>query len=427
MVRRHLTIVGAMLVAMLAWGALVFAGLSDGWFRRPIARPGDTEQFLTAAHDIAETRNRGNMALVLLEDGRIAGDFSKSQGAPVDRRSLFQVASLGKWLTAWGVMALVEQGRINLDAPVSTYLTRWHLPESGFDAEGVTVRRLLSHTAGLGDGLGYDGFEAPEKRQTLEASLNRAADASPGKSGEVRLTTEPGSGWRYSGGGYSVLQLLIEEVSGQSFASYMEDALFSPLGMRRTTFDHDRAIALGLAENYRPDGSTEPLRWYTALAATSLLTTAEDLARFLQAQSPQGRQDVLSKASLDLIATPHAAELGADIWGLGAMLYAPTDAGGFVIGHDGQNGPAINTAARIDPASGDGIVVLSTGNDRLATEIAGEWVFWKTGKVDNLDFAAAIPAALIWLACGIAIIMLAGMLAILRMRRRRIGAAAPDF
>ena len=108
MVRRHLTAVGAMLVAMLVWGALVFAGLSDGWFRRPIARPGDTEQFLAAAHDIADHRNRGNIALMLVEGGRVAGDFGKSQGAPVDRQSLFQVASLGKWLTAGGVMALVE-------------------------------------------------------------------------------------------------------------------------------------------------------------------------------------------------------------------------------------------------------------------------------------------------------------------------------
>ena len=418
MTRRYLALSAATLVAMLIWAALVFAGLSEGWLRRPVAPRGDTQGFFAVVHDMAESRNRGTIALVLLEDGRIVGDFGKSQGSSVDGNSLFQVASLGKWLTAWGVMALVEQGRIDLDAPVSAYLTRWQLPQSDFDADGVTVRRLLSHTAGLGDGLGYDGFATPDERQTLEASLTRAADASPGKSGEVRLAAEPGSAWRYSGGGYTLLQLLVEEVSGRSFASYMEEAVFARLGMRRTTFDHDRAIALGLAENYRPDGSTEPLRWYTALAATSLFTTAQDLARFLQAQSPQGRQDLLSKASLDLLATPHAAELGADIWGLGAMLYAPTDAGGFIIGHDGQNAPAINTAARIDPASGDGIVVLSTGNDRLATQIAGEWVFWKTGNVDNLDFAAAIPAALAWLGVGIIAILALGLIIGARMRRR---------
>jgi CubicO group peptidase (beta-lactamase class C family) len=417
MVRRYLAFTAATLVAILIWGGLVFAGLSEGWLRRPIATPGDTQEFFAAAHDIAERRNRGNIAVVLVQDGRIVGHFGKSLGAPADRHSLFQVASLGKWLTAWGVMALVEQGRVDLDAPVSTYLSRWQLPDSAFDADGVTVRRLLSHTAGLGDGLGYDGFAKPDERQTLEASLTRAADASPGKSGEVLLTAEPGADWRYSGGGYTILQLLIEEVSGQPFAAYMEDTVFTPLGMRRTTFDHDRAIALGLAEHFTPEGTTESPRWYTALAATSLFTTPDDLARFLEAQAPGGGGAVLSQASRDRIATPHAAQLGADIWGLGAMLYAPNNAGGFIIGHDGQNAPAINTAARIDPASGDGIVVLSTGTPLLATELAGEWVFWKTGNVDNLDFAAAIPAALAWLGGGIIAILGLSLIIGARMRR----------
>jgi Beta-lactamase class C and other penicillin binding proteins len=416
--RRYLTLAAGTLALVAIWGALVFAGLSEGWVRRPIATRGDAQEFFAAAHDIAKRRNRGNIALVLVEDGRIAGDFGKSQGAPVDRHSLFQVASLGKWLTAWGVMALVEQGRVDLDAPVSTYLTRWHLPDSAFDTDGVTVRRLLSHTSGLGDGLGYDGFATAEQRQSLEQSLTRAADASPDKSGTVVLTAEPGSGWHYSGGGYTILQLLIEEVSGQSFASYMEETVFAPLGMHRTTFDHDRAIALGLSENFRPDGTTEPLRWYTALAATSLFTTPDDLARFLQAQGPQsGGQRVLSPETLERMASPHAHELGAAIWGLGPMLYAPDNRGGFIIGHDGQNGPAINTAARLDAASGDGLVVLATGNGLLASEIAGEWVFWKTGNVDNIAFAAAIPAALAWFATGVLVILVAAGLMVRRMRR----------
>ena len=110
--------------------------------------------------------------------------------------------------------------------------------------------------------------------------------------------------------------------------------------------------------------------------------------------------------------------MGADIWGLGAMLYAPDNRGGFIIGHDGQNGPAINTAARIDPATGDGIVILSTGHGSLATELAGEWVFWKTGNVDNLDFAAGMEAALIGFGVGLAAILLLAILIGFRLRRR---------
>ncbi len=83
---------------------------------------------------------------------------------------------------------------------------------------------------------------------------------------------------------------------------------------------------------------------------------------------------------------PRGRELGADIWGLGTMLYAENGSGDFIIGHDGDNEPAINSAVEHRPATGDGIVILETGTPLLATEIAGEWVFWKTGKVDFLMF-----------------------------------------
>jgi CubicO group peptidase (beta-lactamase class C family) len=82
-------------------------------------------------------------------------------------------------------MTLVEDGRLDLDTPVQTYLTRWSLPESEFGNDGVTVRRLLSHTAGLTDGLGYAGFAPGIEVQALTDSLTRAADASPGADGRV--------------------------------------------------------------------------------------------------------------------------------------------------------------------------------------------------------------------------------------------------
>ncbi|MEL7730498.1 serine hydrolase domain-containing protein [Citromicrobium bathyomarinum] len=419
MKRYGLLILGALAVCV-AWAALVFVTFSEGWLRSPLIEGDEPQAFVAAAKARAMADNRGNLAFVMLEDGQQVASFAMSKGDPVDGDALFQVASLGKWLTAWGVMALVEEGRIDLDAPVSTYLSRWQLPDSEFGADGVTVRRLLSHTAGLDDGLGYDGFAAKENRQTLEDSLTRARDASPGKTGLVRLGSKPGSQWQYSGGGYTLLQLVIEEVTGKSFAQYMERTVFDPLGMERTTFDHERALELGLAQNFRPDGTTEPFRWYTALAATSLFTTADDLARFLAAQGPGGQQPVLSPDTQRLMATPHASQLGADVWGLGAMLYAPDNRGGFIIGHDGQNGPAINTAARIEPATGDGIVILSTGHGSLATELAGEWVFWKTGNVDNLDFAAGIPTMLTWLAIGLGVIVLLAIFIGLRMRRRAL-------
>ncbi len=403
--RAILLYIGAALAGCALWGAAVFAALDQGWGHSALADTGDAVGFQQAAKAIAEDENIGNVSFVLIEGGETASEFHLSKGDAVNAQTVFQVASLGKWLTAWGVMALVEEGQLDLDAPVSDYLSSWQLPASEFDASGVTVRRLLSHTAGLTDGLGYDGFDEALDRQSLEASLTRAADASPGNDGQVTLGNQPGSGFAYSGGGYTLLQLLIEEVSGKHFPEYMNERVFAPLGMERTTFDHARALELGLAENFRPDGTAEPFRWYTALAATSLFTTSEDLSKFVMAQAPNGSNPALSTSTMYLMRQPHASEMGTDIWGLGTMLYAPNNADGYIIGHDGSNEPAINTAARLDPATGDGIVILSTGNPRLATELAGEWVFWKTGNVDFLTFASRSGDALIAFLIGSVLIL----------------------
>ena len=95
------------------------------------------------------------------------------------------------------------------------------------------------------------------------------------------------------------------------------------------------------------------------------------------------RAEGLTPKTLEEMRRPHASQLGADIWGLGTLLYAGNNAGGFVIGHDGNNDPAINTAARLDPETGNGASV-ETGNRLLATALAGEWLFWRTGNVDFL-------------------------------------------
>ena len=83
---------------------------------------------------------------------------------------------------------------------------------------------------------------------------------------------------------------------------------------------------------------------------------------------------------------PHGQTMGIDIWGLGTVLYATTDDNDFIIGHDGKSTPPINTAIRLNPETGDGIIILETGNPIIATKLASEWVFWKTGKVDTFLF-----------------------------------------
>lgn len=206
----------ATLALLVLWSVVVFVGTSEGWWKQTLAPRGDTARFMDAATKLVNSSNAGNAVFAVIEDGSVHGVHAVSVGEGVDVNTVFQTASLSKWITAWGVMALVQEGKLDLDAPVSSYLTRWVLPESKFDNHKVTVRRLLSHTAGLTDGLGYAGFAPDAAVQSLEESLERPADASPGASGTVEVGYEPGSEWRYSGGGYAILQLLIEEVSGDS-------------------------------------------------------------------------------------------------------------------------------------------------------------------------------------------------------------------
>ena len=383
---RILLILLMTVTTVIAWNITVFLSISEGWFKSPTASTDTSLAFSSAVAQNVHAEHNGNFGMILIENGETAERYFMSTGEPVDGSTVYQVASLGKWITAWGVVLLVEDAAIDLDKPVSDYLTRWQLPASEFNTSGVTIRRLLSHTAGLNDGLGYDGFDRAAEVQSLESSLTWARDASPGNSGLLGLGSAPGSEWKYSGGGYTILQLLIEEVSRQSFADFMAERVFIPLDMQHSTFSHDDALSFGLAENFDLQGNTEPFRRYTALAATSLFTSADDLALFIRAQTHSDGQSILSDQALAVMRSPHASQMGADIWGLGPILYAPNNAGGHIIGHDGNNGPAINTVARFDPATGDGIVILSTGSDILATRLAGEWVFWKTGNIDSLMF-----------------------------------------
>lgn len=140
-------------------------------------------------------------------------------------------------MTAVGVQTLVEDGVTGLDDPVSDHMTRWIFPPSEFDSGKVTVVHLLSHTVGLSDGLGYLGFEDPDAVQSLNAFLDQALDAMPGTSGRVEVGKDPGVRWQYSGGGYTVLQLVVEDVTHQRFTDAMTDLMFAPFAMTCSSFE----------------------------------------------------------------------------------------------------------------------------------------------------------------------------------------------
>jgi CubicO group peptidase (beta-lactamase class C family) len=128
------------LAALVLWATVVVAGASCGWWRKPLAPKGDAQSFMRAAVERIKIGNRGNTALVLIEDGAIVAEHFSSSADPVDRNTAFATASMSKWITAWGVMKLVEAGKLDLDRPVDDYLTRWRLPNTQFDRRKVKAR-----------------------------------------------------------------------------------------------------------------------------------------------------------------------------------------------------------------------------------------------------------------------------------------------
>lgn len=283
--------------------------------------------------------------------------------------TLFNIGSISKTVAAWGALKLVEAGKVDLDAPIADSLTRWTLPPSEFDARGVTLRRLLSHTAGLSL-HGYPGFDPGQPLPTLEQSL--AGDTNG--AGDVRLVRAPGTKWQYSGGGYTLVQLMIEELSGQPFAEYMRSAVLLPLGMEHSDYRWTEEVGRLAATPYDEEGKPIGGPRFTAAAAAGLQTSAAELARFVCASLTRFAGDdaptVLTRATIERMQTPAPAApeygLGYEIERRGALV---------VVGHGGANrGWMANL--RLVPASGDGIVILTNGSNgqRLHIPIERAWL-----------------------------------------------------
>jgi len=371
--------IALIILALLIWTAFIGYGFIDGFLLRPITTENTPEAFIEATKKKVDAEFVGNVAMVLIEDGQVSKDFFYSVDKPVDKNSVFPVASISKWITSFGILKLVKQGKLDLDKPIDDYLTRWKLPESEFDNRKVTIRRLLSHSSGLIDDLGYSGFAPNETIQTIEESLIKPSD-SPYSEGVAIVGYEPGSKYMYSGAGYTILQLVIEEVTGQSFQEYMTQAVFKPLNMESSTFVLSEKPNLKLVPIYKDDGTTRQARKFTALAAASLHTSASDLSKFVLANISEN--SVLSEETVLEMSLPEAYINDYPVYGLGPHLYSQKEENSKIIGHDGSGNNALNTAARVDLNSKNGIIILETGNHNLASSMADEWLFWKAGIAD---------------------------------------------
>jgi CubicO group peptidase (beta-lactamase class C family) len=317
-------------------------------------------------------------ALVLVRNGEVVwsqgyGLADKARGIPVTDDTVFQAASISKAVTSWGVMRLVENGQLDLDAPVEQYLTRWHLPPSRFDASGVTIRRLLSHSAGL-SAFGYPGLSPDLALPSLEESLS----GNNGGAGEVQIVMEPGTQYGYSGGNFTLLQLIIEEITGETFSAYMQREVLDPLGMSHSSFEWRADLRPATAVAYSASGSPLPNYLFTEQAAAGLYTTAPDLARFVAAEmpGPEGKpagRGVLAHDTLALMFKPVIKIQTGMGEGLGQSVSSLPD-GSKVIQHGGDN-KGWKATIMANPQWGVGIVVLTNSDNGLG--LIGDVVWGK--------------------------------------------------
>jgi len=337
--------------------------------RGPLAATGegprDAAGFDRLVAESVERFGIAGAAVAVVDDGEVVlakgyGLADCEAGAPVTTDTRFNIGSVSKLVAAWGVMKLVDEGAVDLDAPVWDHVTTWKLSESSFDADGVTVRRLLSHTAGLSL-HGYPGFALGEPLPTLPESLSGATNGA----GEVTLIAAPGSMHRYSGGGYTLLQLMCEERTGKPFATYLRETVFGPLGMERTGFNRDPALEEGTA---RPHGFVHdplPDRAFRAEAAAAAYTTLDDFVRLALAWFDLGPE---APAGRGVLSPETVARMGSVVpesggrWAHGPMVLSGVGAGGdLVVGHAGDN-PGWHALIALHPPGRDALVVLTNGD-----------------------------------------------------------------
>ncbi len=257
-------------------------------------------------------------------------------GRAADPGTLFQAASISKPVAAMGVLRLARDGALSLDADVNGLLRRWQVPEGPLNASGpVTLRSLLSHTSGADDGFGFPGYAPEAERPELVGILNGEA---PSNVGPVLFARPPFEAFKYSGGGTTLVQLAVEDLTGRPFADFMEEAVLGPLGMASSSYLQPLppSLAARAARAHDARGAARDAPWhvYPEQAAAGLWTTAEDLARFIvevQRASAGLPAQVLDPPLAREMTTP----VGVGPFGVGLIVEKRGE--GWYFSHGGSN------------------------------------------------------------------------------------------
>ncbi len=295
------------------------------------------------------------------------GVLDKDSHQPVTPETLFQAGSISKPVAATAALHLVEAGHLSLDEDVNRKLKSWHVPDNEFTSgQKVTLRRILSHSAGL-TVHGFPGYAVDEPVPTPIEILD---GKKPANTAPIRVDIPPGTKERYSGGGYTILQLLLTDVTGEPFPQLLKSIVLDKIGMQHSTYRQPLPPdwANTAASGYRANGSPVKGKWhvYPEMAAAGLWTTASDLARFAVEiqKSREGQSNrVLSREMTTQMLTRQMENAG-----LGLFLEGTSQVPRF--GHNGADeGFQALLVATLD--SGKGAVVMANSDNgvRLAQEI----------------------------------------------------------
>ncbi len=296
-------------------------------------------------------------------------------GPAVTAETMFQAASISKPLSAMAALHLVQQGKISLDADVNTYLKSWKMPSDPVaGGKPITLRELLTHTAGL-TVHGFPGYAKGGPVPTLVQVLN---GEKPANTDAIRSESAPGDHWQYSGGGFTVMQQMLIDVTKEPYPKLMHDTVLAPIGMKRSTYEQPlpQSLSDNAATPYGGDGKPVAggAHTYPEMAAAGLWTTPTDLARYAieVEQSLSGKANHVLSAEM----TQQMLRAGVGHWGLGLEIGGAETNPYFSHGGANEGFRCIFVAYEKD---GEGAVVMTNADsggqlgDEVMHSIAAEY------------------------------------------------------
>lgn len=349
------------------------------------AYPPATVEQLLARHKVPA------VSVAVIEDGRVSwanawGTADVEEQRKATTATLFQAASISKPVAATAALTLVDDGVLRLDDDVNAKLRTWRVPPFAF-GEQVTLRRLLSHTAGLT----VHGFPGYSPNGAVPAAVQVLEGVPPANTPAVRVDIEPGSEWRYSGGGYVVLQTLLSDVTGKPFPTLMRERVLGPAGMHASTYEQPlpAAARAHAATAYHGDGKAVEGKHhlYPEMAAAGLWTTPSELARWVLALD-----ELLAPETLKAMFTEEKADFGLGIAVRGRRR-------SLQVSHGGSN-EGYRCTLVYYPRRGEGVVIMtnSDNGDTLVDPILHavarrfDWPGYEINVIEPIAVAATTLA-----------------------------------